>query len=99
MESSNASIRREAREPVMTQNEPTVALCTLCLNEMEWLARLYEQHRNWPGLLKWVFVEAADVVYAKTNPDMVTSFGLSVDGTSDYLRNLSREDSRIVWGS
>lgn len=73
-----------------------IALCTLVLNEMEWLPKLYEQHKHWPGLVKWVFVESADVAYMEANPTMVTSRGLSVDGTTGYLAQLSREDSRIV---
>ena len=37
-----------------------IALATLALNEMEWLPLLWEQHRAWPGMVRWVFVEAAD---------------------------------------
>ncbi len=66
-----------------------VMLATLCLNEMEWLPKLYEQHKNWPGLVSWVFVEAADKVYAEINPDMVSHMGLSVDGTTDFLRSIN----------
>lgn len=61
-----------------------VMLATLCLNEMEWLPSLVEQHKNWPGLVEWVFVEAADRVYAEANPEMVRG-GLSVDGTTEFL--------------
>lgn len=74
-----------------------IALCTLALNEMEWLPRLIEQHRNWPGLAAWIFVEAADVQYAKTNPDMVNKDGLSIDGTSEFLARLPDEDQRITY--
>lgn len=74
---------------------PDVALVTLCLNEMQWLPALYEQHRNWPGLHSWVFVESADRVYAEANPDAVTRIGLSTDGTSEFLRDLSRKDDRV----
>lgn len=74
----------------------TVALCTLVLNEMEWLPKLYEQHKNWPGLVKWVFVESADRVYANTNPELVSDEGLSVDGTTAFLYNLSLTDPRVV---
>lgn len=74
-----------------------VALATLCLNEMEWLEKLYEQHKNWPGLERWVFVESADRVYAETNPDMVFAGGLSVDGTSKFLRDLAERDSRVIY--
>lgn len=75
----------------------SVVLCTLILNEMEWLPRFYHQHKNWPGMLKWVFVEAADTVYAQTNPDMVSASGLSVDGTSEYLADLALTDPRIIY--
>lgn len=72
-------------------------LATLCLNEMEWLPRLYKQHKDWSGLQKWVFVEAADERYLRANPKMVSKRGLSVDGTSEYLERLSKEDDRIVY--
>lgn len=75
----------------------SVVLGTLCLNEMEWLPRLYEQHKKWPTLRKWVFVESADKVYADTNPDRVNHLGLSVDGTSEYLADLANRDPRIVY--
>lgn len=75
----------------------TTALVTLCLNEMEWLPKLYEQHKDWPDLSLWVFVEAADIVYAKTNPSLVNERGLSVDGTSTFLRDLAATDSRVVY--
>ena len=75
----------------------SVCLATLCLNEMEWLPRLYKQHRHWPSLKKWVFVESADRVYAETNPTKVTSKGLSIDGTSEYLEGLAKHDPRIVY--
>jgi hypothetical protein len=68
---------------------PTVVLATLCLNEMEWLPSLWAQHKDWPGLAYWVFVEAADEVYATASPGMVGPRGLSVDGTSEYLTELS----------
>lgn len=71
------------------------ALVTLCLNEMEWLPKLYAQHKDWPSLTDWVFVEAADAVYAETNPDLVNSIGLSIDGTSDWLSKLASEDPRV----
>lgn len=75
----------------------SVMLASLVLNEMEWLPRLYTQHKDWPNLLKWIFVEAADKVFAKTNPNMVTLHGLSTDGTSEYLRDLASHDNRIVY--
>lgn len=75
----------------------SVVLGTLCLNEIEWLPRLYEQHKKWPTLKKWVFVESADKVYADTNPDMVNELGLSVDGTSEYLKKLASIDPRVVY--
>jgi hypothetical protein len=73
----------------------SVVLCTLCLNEMEWLPRLYEQHRDWPGMRAWVFVEAADVIYARESPEMVSGMGLSVDGTTEFLEDLARRDGRV----
>ena len=75
---------------------PRVLLCTLVLNEMEWLPRLYAQHRHWPGRVGWVFVESADREYAKTNPDRVSADGLSVDGTTDFLRNIDEQDPYVV---
>lgn len=73
-----------------------IALVTLCLNEMEWLPRLWEQHKDWPDLCAWVFVEAADAEYAKANPGMVSSSGLSVDGTTSFLSTISKaqDDAR-----
>lgn len=73
-----------------------IALCTLCLNEMEWLPRLYEQHKDWRDLVSWVFVESADRVYADTTPDRVSPKGLSVDGTTDFLAHLARTDKRVT---
>lgn len=73
----------------------TVMLATLVLNEMEHLPNLYAQHKDWPGLTQWVFVESADSVYAQTNPSLVTEEGLSVDGTTEYLHALSQSDSRV----
>lgn len=75
---------------------PTVLLATLCLNEMEWLPKLYEQHRDWPGLVRWVFVEAADTEYRRANPDMVDDRGLSVDGTTEFLADLHQRDNRVT---
>lgn len=75
----------------------TVFLATLCINEMEWLPYLYEQHNDWPNMAGWCFVEAADRIYAETNPDLVTSRGLSVDGTSEYLQRLAENDSRVTY--
>src|SRR5574343_613157 len=72
-----------------------VVLCTLCLNEMEWLPKLYEQHRDWPGMARWVFVEACDVVYASVNLGSATEKGLSVDGTSRFLAELAQMDDRV----
>lgn len=74
-----------------------IVLATLVLNEMEWLPRLYEQHKNWPGMTDWIFVEAADAVYANSNPDRVSPMGLSVDGTTDFLRELREKDSRVKY--
>lgn len=80
----------------MKSHKGTVVLCSLALNEMEWLPKLYEQHKDWPGMLKWVFVEAADRSYANANPSLVDPAGLSVDGTTDFLAKLAQEDSRVV---
>lgn len=74
----------------------SIALCTLVLNEMEWLPSLYEQHKNWPAMSRWVFVESADAIYAQTNPDKVNEAGLSVDGTTEWLEDLCKRDDRIV---
>lgn len=74
-----------------------VMLATLCLNEMEWLPRLYEQHRHWPGKILWCFVEGADREYAAANPAMVSEEGLSVDGTSEFLQSLAEQDQRVVY--
>lgn len=74
-----------------------LCLCTLALNEMQWLPSLWEQHRAWPGVdLTWIFVESADRVFAETNPDLVTYDGLSTDGTTDYLGELARVNPRVL---
>lgn len=74
-----------------------IMLATLLMNEMEWLrAGLFEQHAGWPDTICWAFVEAADVTYAKTNPEMVTDHGLSVDGTTEYLRALAADRPGFV---
>ncbi len=75
---------------------PDIMLATICLNEMEWLPKLYEQHKAWPGLAAWVFVEGCDVAYNNANPGMVTAQGLSTDGTSDFLDDLVKKDSRVT---
>lgn len=75
----------------------SVMLATLALNEIQWLDFLYRQHRNFPSMGKWVFVESADRVYAETNPEMVTDKGLSVDGTSEFLADLAKKDERVVY--
>lgn len=73
----------------MITNGSGVLLATLCLNEQEWLPRLVEQHKDWPELAKWVFVEAADKTYVDVNPQRVSREGLSVDGTTEYLAQLA----------
>ena len=75
----------------------SILLATLCLNEIEHLQNLYVQHKDWPGLGYWVFVESADRYYAKANPDMVSKEGLSIDGTSQFLRSLAEKDPRVVY--
>lgn len=76
-------------------------LATLALNEMEWLPKLYAQHANWPGLVSWVFVEAADAVYRQANvyaeAGLVSRESLSTDGTTDFLRELAGKDSRVIY--
>lgn len=62
---------------------------TLILNEMEWLPKLLKQHLDWEGLVHWVFVEAADSVYAQANPERVSPQGLSVDGTTEALEHVA----------
>lgn len=74
-----------------------IQLATLCLNELEWLPRLYEQHKDWPGLVNWTFVESADRLFAEVNPSRVSPSGLSVDGTSEFLRDLAARDSRVTY--
>ena len=66
------------------------------LNEMEWLPKLYEQHKNWPDLIDWVFVESADQVYQSCYPNLVTSRGLSTDGTTEFLTELAAKDPRVT---
>lgn len=75
----------------------SIILCTICLNEMEWLPRLYAQHKDWPGLVKWIIIESADINYAKINPDRVSKQGLSVDGTTAFLQEISSKDESIVY--
>lgn len=77
--------------------QPRIMLCTIALNEIEWLDLLYRQHKDWPGLVNWCFVESADRVYAETNPDMVVAGGLSIDGTSNLLRNMADLDRRVTY--
>lgn len=72
-----------------------IFLATLALNEAQWLPLLYQQHKDWPGLTGWCFVESADRAYQAANPARVSPDGLSVDGTSEYLRQLAAQDSRI----
>lgn len=74
-----------------------IMLATLCLNEMQWLPRSYEQHQDWPGIVEWVFVEAADVVYARKNPDRVSLSGTSVDGTTTFLEDRLFENRKIQY--
>lgn len=73
-----------------------LCLCTLVLNEIQWLQRLYDQHKDWNGVCKWVFVESADRIFADTNPHLVSSEGLSTDGTTEFLEELAAKDPRII---
>jgi glycosyltransferase involved in cell wall biosynthesis len=75
----------------------TIMLATLCLNEMEHLSNLYEQHKDWPDLKEWVFVEAADRVFQLVAPELVSNDGLSTDGTTDFLRELAKKDDRVKY--
>jgi hypothetical protein len=75
----------------------SIALCTICLNELEFLPKLYGQHKDWPDLAAWVFVEGADVAYAQANPGLVSDKGLSIDNTSAYLRQLADRDERVTY--
>ncbi len=68
-----------------------IALVTLALNEMEWIPRLWQQHKDWPELAAWVFVEAADREYARANPGMTTPEGFSIDGTMSFLGRLAHD--------
>lgn len=72
-----------------------VQLCSILLNEEEWLERHYAQHKNWPGLINWTFVEGADVNYGAANPGMTTPDGLSVDRTSSLLHRIASTDPRV----
>jgi hypothetical protein len=81
---------------VRTRTAPRIQLCTLLLNEEEWLVSNYEQHKDWPGLCSWVFVHGADVTYGSTSPGLVTADGLSVDGTGEILDEIARRDDRVT---
>lgn len=70
-------------------------LATLCLNEMEHLPNLWRQHKDWPGLACFCLVEAADPVFARENPSLVRD-GLSIDGTTEFIKELSGIDNRVV---
>lgn len=74
----------------------SVLLGTIVLNEIEHLPNLYEQHKDWPDVERWVFVEGADRAYAAASPEMASAEGLSVDGTTEYLRQLAERDDRVV---
>lgn len=63
-----------------------VVLVTLLLNERHWLNRLFAQHINFPGISGWVFVEGVDRAFAEANPASYTKDGLSVDGTTKWLK-------------
>lgn len=76
-----------------------VMLATLCLNEEQWLENLYQQHKDWPGLVAWVFVEAADRAYADANPERVRPDGLSIDRTSELIEEMQARDSRVYYVS
>lgn len=75
----------------------SILIGTLVLNEIEHLPQLYAQHKDWPGLDVWVFVESADKLYTQANPSMVSPEGLSVDGTTEYLLELSASDPNLIY--
>ena len=72
-----------------------LALCTLCLNESEFLEKNYQQHKDWPDMVAWAFVHGADPKYAQAAPEMVNSSGLSTDSTAEILMALAANDSRL----
>lgn len=74
-----------------------IALCSLVLNEQEFLLRSYNQHIGWPGLAAWIFIEGADKEYAKASPGKVTEHGLSTDETRGMLERCSGLDSRVKY--
>lgn len=74
-----------------------IALATLCLNEQEFLEQSYAQHKDWPGLCSWAFVEGADRKYGEASPSLVSFDGLSVDNTSDILKRLAKADERVTY--
>lgn len=71
-------------------------LATLILNEIEWLQKLWDQHKDWPGMVSWCFVESADRMYAEANPAMVSKDGLSVDGTTELLEKLAAQNPKVT---
>lgn len=73
-----------------------VQLCSLLINEEEWIEKNYNQHKDWPGLAKWVFVHGADKVYGETNPERVTKDGLSIDKTGEILDSIAQRDPRVM---
>ena len=72
-------------------NPPRIGLATIALNEAEFIEAQLCQHLDWPGLAVWVWVEGACSLYAKANPEAVSSKGLSTDGTSEILRASSSD--------
>lgn len=73
-----------------------IQLCSILLNEVEWLEANHRQHREWPGLANWTLVECCDRTYAACNPSLVTAEGLSTDGTTDLLDDIARRDPRVT---
>lgn len=72
-----------------------IMLATLILNEMQWIESLYNQHKDWPDLVSWIFVEATDRMFAQANPNLVSAHFLSIDGTTDFLSCLAEKDNRV----
>lgn len=91
------TFRRKAEEKNVRGFRMKLALCTICLNEDEFLEANYRQHHEWPGMVAWYFVHGACRQYADANPAMVDGNGLSVDRTRSILQSIGESDSRVRW--
>jgi hypothetical protein len=81
-----------------------LAFLSIVLNEEEFLLKCWNQHKDWPGLERWVFVHGACRTYGRANPEMVTEDGCSVDETHNLLvkhihrqNKVGREVIRFGW--